>query len=127
VRAVLAALEAGAEARDAGAMKEQVSERYRDARGQDRRAAAALVAFHFLQNRSVHLLVRVRALEVAPPGEARVDAVVAMAGAPIPDPGALAGLRADLFRFDLRLQEEDDGAWRVVWAEWHRAALDDFD
>jgi hypothetical protein len=127
VRAVLAALEAGAEARDAGSMKEHVSERYRDARGQDRRAATALVAFHFLQNRSVHLLVRVRSVAIASDGAARIDAVVAMAGVPIPAPEALAGLRADLYRFDLRLREEDDGAWRIVWAEWHPATLDDFD
>jgi DNA-binding GntR family transcriptional regulator len=127
VRAVLAALEAGAEARDAAAMKEHVSERYRDARGQDRRAVAALVAFHFLRNRSVHLLVRVRAVEIAPPGEARVDAVVAMAGVPIATPEALVGLRADLYRFELRLREEDDGAWRVVSADWHPARVEDFD
>ena len=126
MRAVLAALEAGAEARDAAAMKEHVSERYRDARGQDRRAVAALVALHFLENRSVHLLVRVRALEIGPPGEARVDALVAMAGVPIPAPESLVGLRADLYRFELRLREEEDGAWRVVSAEWRPAALDEF-
>jgi hypothetical protein len=125
VRAVVAALEDGAEARDADALRERVSERYRDARGQDRRAASALVAFHFLQNRSVHLLVRVREVAIAPDGEARVDALVAMAGVPIPAPEALAGLRADLHRFDLRLREED-GEWRVVWADWQPATLDDF-
>jgi hypothetical protein len=127
VRAVIAALEAGAEARDAAAMKQHVSLRYRDARGQDRRAVAALVAFQLLRNRSVYLLTRVRAVEIAPPGEARVDAVVAMAGVPIPSPEALIGLRADLYRFELRLREEEDGAWRVVSADWHPAVLDDFD
>jgi hypothetical protein len=125
VREVLAALEAGAEARDAGAMKEHVSEGYRDAQGQDKREAAALAAFHFLRNQSVYLLTRVRSVEVEAPGEARAEVVVAMAGAPIPSPEALVGLRADLYQFSLRLREED-GAWRVSWASWHPAELDDF-
>jgi hypothetical protein len=125
VRAVLASLEEAAEARDAAAMKEHVSERYRDARGQDRQAVAALVTFHFLRNRSVHLLTRVGAVTIAEPGEARVEALVAMAGAPIPSPEALVRLRADLYRFDLDLREEE-GDWRVVSADWRRAALQDF-
>ena len=49
-----------------------------------------------------------------------------MAGTPIAGPEALAGLRADLYRFDLRLGEEPDGEWRVRSAEWRPAAVDDF-
>jgi len=126
IRAVLAALEEGAEEKRAGAMKEHVSERYADAQGNDKRAIAQLVAFHLLRNQSVYLLTRVRSVEIEAPGEGRAEVLVAMAGTPIAGPEALLSLRADLYRFDLRLAEEQDGAWRVRSAEWRPAAADDF-
>lgn len=125
VRAVLGAIEAAAEARDVGALKEHLSESYRDDRGNDARAVAGIATFHFMQNRSVHLLTRVRHVEVAAPGEARAVALVAMAGTPIPGPEALPGLRANLYSFDVRLAEED-GSWRVTSARWEPATADDF-
>jgi len=126
IRAVLAALEAGAEKKSAGAIKEHVSELYADAQGNDKRAIAQLVAFHLLRNQSVYLLTRVRSVEIEAPGAARAEVLVAMAGTPIAGPEALLGLRADLYRFDLRLAEESDGAWRIRSAEWRPAAVGDF-
>ena len=126
IRAVLAALESGAEAKNAGAMKEHVSETYADAHGNDKRAIAQLVAFHLLRNQSVYLLTRVRAVAVEAPGKGRAEVLVAMAGTPIDGPEALLSLRADLYRFDLEFAEEADGAWRIRSAEWRPAAVDDF-
>ncbi len=125
VRDVLAALEEGARNRDASAMKEHLSDAYADARGNDKREVAALATFHFLQNRSVHLLARVRGVEVEPPGDARAQVVVALAGTPISGPEALPGLRASVYRFDFRLREED-GDWRVTAADWEPGSLLDF-
>jgi len=126
IRAVLAALEAGAEKKSAAAMKKHVSERYADAQGNDKRAIVQLVAFHLLRNQSVYLLTRVRSVEIEAPGEGRAEVLVAMAGTPIAGPEALLGLRADLYRFDLRLADEPDGEWRVRSAEWRPAAVGDF-
>jgi hypothetical protein len=125
VRAVLAALEAAAEARDVGAMKESVSESYRDASGRDKRAAAGLVAMHFLQNRSVYLLTRIDEVTLTGAGDARASVLVAMAGTPIPSPEALPAMRADFYHFAFALREED-GAFRVTSAAWRPASLDDF-
>lgn len=125
VRAVLSAIEAAAEARDVGALKRHLSEAYSDSRGNDARAVAGIATFHFMQNRSLHLLARVRQVEVSAPGEARAVALVAMAGTPIPGPEALPGLRANLYFFDVSLREED-GAWRVASARWEPATADDF-
>jgi hypothetical protein len=125
VRAVLAAIERAAEARDVGALREHVSESYADARGQDARALAALATLHFMRNQSVYLLTRIRRVELPAPGEARAEALVAMAGRPIPGPEALAGLRANLYRFDVELREED-GRWRVSGGDWAPATPDDF-
>lgn len=125
VRAVLAALESGAEARDVAAMREHVSDTYRDAAGQDHRAAAALLTMHFLQNRAVYLLTRVDAVTAPEGGPASASVLVAMAGSPIPSPEALSGLRADLYHFEFALREED-GAYRITGASWRPASLDDF-
>lgn len=125
VRSTLAAIEAAAEARDVAGVKEHVSESYRDAAGRDRRAVGALAFAHFQRNASVHLLTRVSALEIPAPGEARAEVLVAMAGRPIPSVEALPALRADLYRFELTLRDED-GDWRVVAAQWRPATLQDF-
>ena len=125
VRAVLADLEVAAEARDVAAMKAHVAETYRDARGQDRQAAAALLTMHFLQNRAVHLLTRVDEVVASEDGTASASVLVAMAGSPIPSPAALPGLRADLYHFAFELREEE-GAYRITGASWRPAGLDDF-
>ena len=41
---------------------------------------------------------------------------------PIPAPEALAGIRADLYRFEIHLREEDDSTWRVTRATWRRVS-----
>ena len=125
VRAVLAELEAAGEARDVGLLKPHISEAYKDENGNDRRALLGLATAHFMRNQSVYLLVRVNDVVLAEPGQARVDAFVALAGQPIRDATALPELRADLYRFDLRLRDED-GEWRVTAADWRPATLVDF-
>jgi hypothetical protein len=124
VRAVLAALEQAAEARDVAALKEHVSETYRDERGNDRRAVAALATMHFMQHQSVHLLVRTIEVAVDPPA-ATASVLVAMAGTPIASADALPLVRADFHRFDFELREED-GAWRIASAAWAPASAQDF-
>jgi hypothetical protein len=125
ILATLAAAEQAAEAGDAAALKSGISDAYRDAAGRDKQAVGAIVGLHLLQQRSVHLLTRVVSVAVEPPGEARAEVLVAMAASPIDGPELLAGVRADLYRFDLSLREEN-GNWRVVSAAWRPAVLDDF-
>jgi hypothetical protein len=125
VRAVLAALEESAQQRDAGAMKEHVSDAYSDESGNDKRTVSQLVAFHLLRNQSVHLLTRVQSLEIPAPAEAQASVLVAMAGTPIEGPGALLAMRADLYRFELSFREEG-GDWRIRSADWRPAAAEDF-
>jgi hypothetical protein len=125
VRRVLAALEAAAEARDVGAMKEYLSEWYQDAQGNDRRTVLGLATGHFMRNKSVYVFTRIGAVEIAEPGLARAEALVALAGTPIADAGALPQVHADLYRFDVRLRDER-GTWRVISAAWQPATLSDF-
>ncbi|MFI5317343.1 MAG: hypothetical protein ACHQ6T_16710 [Myxococcota bacterium] len=125
VRQVLAALAAAAEARDVGALKAYVSESYKDAEGNDRRTVLGVATAHFMRNSSVYVLMRVSELEIPEPGYASARALVALAGTPIANAGALLSVRADLYRFDLRLRDER-GEWRVTSAAWQPASPSDF-
>jgi len=125
VLATFTRAEEAAESGEVGLVGSQISEAYRDPAGNDKQAIEGLLALHVLRQRRLHLLTRVVSLEIATPDEARAEVLVAMAAAPVDDPGLLTGVRADLYRFELVLRDED-GAWRVVSAQWRPAALDDF-
>ena len=126
ILALLERAEVAAEERDVKALREMISERYADEQGRDKAALRALLAFHFLRNQSVHLLTRAGEIALPTPERAEVVVFVAMAGRPIPGPEALAGLRADLYRFDLVFEEAEENEWRLVRAGWRRAVRDDF-
>jgi hypothetical protein len=117
IRAAIGELSAAVEAGDASALRDFVSERYEDARGNDRRALVAFVTFHRMQSRQVHLLTRIRSVELREDGRASVLLVAGMAGSGAAGSGA--GLRADVYRIDLDLEDEGGGVWRLVWADWH--------
>lgn len=126
VRAALAAIEAAAGARDVDALAVHVSDRYGDASGNDKRALLGVAALHFVRNQAVYTLTRIQSLELPEPGRADVRVLAALAGRPIPDAAALAALRADLYRFDVTLSEEEPGTWRISAARWQPATLSDF-
>ena len=126
VRALFAVAEAAAEEKDAGALKELVSEHYADDGGHDRQAIAGLLTFHFLRHQTIHLLTRIHAIEFPEPTRAATTIFVAMAGTPILIVDDLARVRADLYRFDFELADEGDGDWRVTRAAWRRATPEDF-
>jgi hypothetical protein len=125
VRAVLGALEAAAEAGDAGAFGDFVSAAYQDPYGHDREKLRAFVAFHvMLRSRGREVIVRVRDVRIEPgePARAAVTLAVGLAGGgSARGPG---GLGAEVYAVDMDLLREDD-AWRVSWAQWHAAPASD--
>jgi hypothetical protein len=125
VRAVLGALEAAAEAGDAGAFSDLVSAAYQDPYGHDREKLRAFVAFHVMRSgRGREVIVRVRDVRIEPgePARAAVTLAVGLAGGgSARGPG---GLGAEVYAVDMDLLREDD-AWRVSWAQWHAAPATD--
>lgn len=120
VRAALAALEAAAEAGDAGAFADLVSADYQDPYGHDREKLRAFVAFHVMQSgRGREVIVRVRDVRIEPgdPTRAAVTLAVGLAGA-----GSRVG--AEVYAVDMDVTREGD-AWRVSWAQWHAAPATD--
>jgi hypothetical protein len=120
VRAALAALEAAAEAGDAGAFAELVSADYEDPYGHDREKLRAFVAFHVMRSgRGREVVVRVRDVRIEPGNPARAAVTLAVGLA-----GAGSRLGAEVYAVDLDLAREGD-AWRVSWAQWHTAPATD--
>lgn len=118
-------MEQAAEEKNLRALKDVVDERYADANGNDRDAIVGLLTYHFLRNRTIHLLTQIAEMQVGDDGVASVTAYVAMAGRPILGSEALAQLRANLYRFEFTL-EEDEAEWLLTRAAWRPADPEDF-
>jgi hypothetical protein len=51
--------------------------------------------------------------------------VAAISGRDVSGLEELAALNADVYKIDMDLDDEGDGDWRVVWAQWRRTAPTD--
>jgi hypothetical protein len=108
-----------------GTLRDMVSDRYADDRGQDKRAIENLLRLHFLRNETLHLYAHIQSVSVPQPDRAQAVVLVAMAGVPIVSIQELPALRADLHRFEIDLVREEK-SWRAVRAAWRRAELNEF-
>ena len=124
--ALIEQAEAAAEAEDREALMALVSEEYYDARGRSKSDLDGTARFYFARNRDVYVLTTVGEITFPDSAHAEVQVHVAMAGEPIADGGALSGLRADLYEFDVTFADEGDQDWKVVRAQWRRAQPSDF-
>jgi len=72
------------------------------------------------RHRGVHLFTVIKTIDLMAQQDS-ADAVVyvAMTGVPVESMQALVSLKADLYRFDLELVEEN-GQWLVLSARWER-------
>jgi hypothetical protein len=116
VRAVIAAGEAAAEARDLGGILEHVSPAYRDGNGAGRDELKQYLRGYLVTHQSVHLLTSIESVELPYRDFARVQLAVGTIGRERAGAAAL-DLAADMKNVVLELQLEDDG-WKVVRAAW---------
>jgi hypothetical protein len=119
IRALLAAAEEAAEARDAGFFADALGAGYRDTRGHDRDELVRTLRGYFIANQRIEIMSRVDdiALEGADAARAVVHAgmVGQRAGA-----GLIDGVEAELYRFELELVK-DGGDWQIIGADVRRA------
>ena len=125
VRQFLDRAEQAAEHKDVRTLRGLVSEHYSDSDGHDRRTIEGILRLYVLRHESIHLLTQIESIEFPKPREAHVGIYVAMAARPITNATQLAAFRADLYRFDLVLTEEDS-QWHVRQADWRPAEPADF-
>jgi hypothetical protein len=119
IRALLAAAEEAAEARDAGFFGDLLGASYQDARGNDRDAALRMIRGYFIANQRVEIVSRVDEVRVEGADAARAVVHAGMVGQRAGG-GLVPGVDADLYRFELELVN-DDGDWRIIGASWSRA------
>ena len=127
IRALIDNFEQTAEQGKALGFKDYIADNYSDADGLGKRDVLRLLAGYKLRNKSIHLLVHIAEVKVGPDkksGSARV--FVAMATSPLTGVEQLGALRADLYRFDIKLQTSADDAFQVSSAEWAPAEKGDF-
>ena len=96
---------------------------FTDERGLTRQESLGVIARYILAHRNLYVFQRVRDIEVRDPSRARVVVLAALAGSPVVGPGDLAGLDADLYRFDLELTDTGDG-FQVSRATWQPVGLE---
>ena len=125
VRTVIEDLERAAEEGDVSAFTAVVSESYQDERGFDKRDLAAYVTFHVMRHTHRRFFARVRSIEIRVDDRAEVEVVAAISGRDVSGIEELVGLQADVYKIDIDLDDEGDGDWRVVWAQWKRTAPTD--
>lgn len=126
IRAFVAKAQAAAEARDVSALRALIADDYGDSRGYDRKTVVNLIRLQVLRHQTIHLFTRIRAIELPEPGYARLNVAVAMAGRPVAQADELAGVTADLYRFEFELVRGSDREWQIRQATWEPARLDDF-
>lgn len=118
IRALVAAAEEAAEARDASALKDLVADDYQDAAGRSASDIRGYVHGWLVAHQSVRLLSRVDSIELEGTELARVAVTVGMLGREAASESAW-DLAGDVWRFDLVLARQG-GDWRVVRAGWQQ-------
>jgi hypothetical protein len=122
IRALLAAAEEAAEARDMGFFGDLLGAGYRDSRGLDRDEALRRLRGYFIANQRIEIVSRVDEVVLEGKDAARAVVHVGMAGQRA-GAGLLEGVDGDLYRFELELVD-DGGDWRIIGASLERALGD---
>jgi hypothetical protein len=122
IRALMAAAEQAAEARDVGFFAEVLGEGYRDSRGHDRDEALRSLRGYFIVNQRIDVVSRIDEIAVEGTDTARAVVQAGMLGRRTGG-ALLEGLDADLYRFELELVK-DAGEWRIIGASFDRALGD---
>lgn len=125
VRMFVKAGEEAVEGRDAGDLKELISEQYNDQQQRTRRDITLLAARYFFMNKKIHILTRIDGLLFPSPDKAQLSVYAAMTGQNVSDLDSLLNMQADLYRFDIELIREEE-EWKLSKAGWRPARGEDF-
>ncbi|HEX7237379.1 MAG TPA: hypothetical protein VF405_10495 [Gammaproteobacteria bacterium] len=119
IRALLAAAEEAAEARDVGFFGDALGDGYRDARGNDREETLRMLRGLFVANQRVEIVSRVDEIVIEGGDAARAVVHAGMVGRHA-NAGLIDGVDADLYRFELELVNSG-GNWQIIGADFKRA------
>jgi hypothetical protein len=98
-----------------------VADDYGDERGLDKAAVLGLVTRYILANQRIYVFKRVADLRVQDPAHVSAVVYAALAGQPVERVEDLAGMTADLYRFEIELTATAGGAFQVTRGDWRPA------
>ena len=124
VRQYVVSAVVAAESREALAIHQLVSDKYKDEGHRDRRKLVGLAVGYFLRHKNINVFTQISEIKFPVPDKATVKLYAAMTGSPVKNAQALLDIRADLYQFDLVLTNES-GEWLLQKASWQRASIED--
>jgi hypothetical protein len=116
LRALIAAAEAAAEARDTGHFRSLLSDDYVDASGRRKQQLIDMIRGYFFVNSSVEVVNRIEEVTLAGDDAAEIVLQSGMLGR---GGGGLLDLDGKLYRIELELVRES-GDWTIIGADWER-------
>jgi hypothetical protein len=122
LRALIAAAEEAAEARDGGFFRDLIAPSYRDSRGTDRDGMINLIRGYFLTHSRIEIVTNIDEIALEGADAARIVLRAGMVGQRAGQ-SLLGGLEGELTLLELELIKQDSD-WRVIGASWQRAAGD---
>ena len=124
IRQYVSSAVSAAESREALAIRNLISDKYKDESHRDRRRLVGLALGYFLRNKNIYIFTQISKIKFPVPDKASVKLYAAMTGSRVTGAQALLDIRADLYQFDLMLTR-DGGDWLLQNASWQRASIED--
>jgi len=124
IRQFIATGEEYAEQRKISALKELISENYRDERNLDQKGILRLAQAYFMGHQNINLFTHIKDIHITRPDQAHVTLFAAMTGTAVDSMDAFISLRARLYVFELALIKKND-EWKLLQAKWRRAQINE--
>lgn len=112
------------EKRDISDVKELISDNYSDTKGNNRQMVLRMLTGYFLGHKNIHVLINIQNIHFPDDQHAEVQLLAGMAGQSASDFATLFDIRANVYKFDLRLIKDDDD-WQLLNARWSIANRED--
>lgn len=123
IRQYIDAGKLAAENRSHSDFSDLIHKSYLDPKGLNKQQLIKLVRAYFFRHKNIHLLIKVDDIAFDGDNLAFVTMHIAMAGNVISDANALTSLRANIYKFELRLINDDE--WLLQQASWQKATVKD--
>ncbi len=126
IQKTISSMETAIEQRSLDSVRELVDDDYSDEWNGNRRSALRALMLYFQGHQSIHLLTRTMKIELNEDATAATVIIyVGMAGEPVDEAESLLNVKADAYRFEIKLRKEDED-WLVHGARWQHVRAEDF-
>jgi hypothetical protein len=96
---------------------------YLDQDGRDFQQLRIMLAGYFLRNQSIHIISRVKQIEIDADGKAQAVIYAGVAGGSQRPSDSLETWRSDLLQLQLTFVEDEGEGWLLSQASWERVRL----